>query len=80
MPEREQKPDHSDPGGRDTGAGYPEEQPPGANPGVEREGEGDAPSGGSSRRPDTDGGRDGKPGQATGNPGAAGGDVKPSGD
>jgi hypothetical protein len=67
---REDKPDHTDdPRGRDTGAGYPEEQPAGAQPGVERDEQGkdldaDAPS----RR----GSQEGDPQQATGNPGAAG--------
>jgi hypothetical protein len=64
------QPDHTDdPRGRDTGAGYPEEQPAGAQPGVERgdepvDPEGDAPSRNSSQ--------EGDPQQATGNPGAAG--------
>jgi hypothetical protein len=73
--ERDDKPDHTEPpGGRDSGAGYPEEQPEGANPGVERgDRSGDAPA------PSRGGDKDGNPGQATGNPGAAGGDVEPSG-
>ena len=66
---REEKPDHTeDPGGRDTGAGYPEEQPGGANPGVER----DRDAGGGGARPPIRDGDDGDPGQATGNPDAAG--------
>lgn len=77
MDERQQQPDHADPGGRDTGSGYPEEQPPGANPGVEREPDG--ARGGDAGAPGTDRERDGDPGQATGNPGAAGGDVERSG-
>ena len=60
----ERNPDTTDAGdGRDVGEGYPEEQPGGASP----DGDGDERSGG--------GGKDeksGDPGQATGNPGAAG--------
>jgi hypothetical protein len=71
----DQEPDHTeDPRGRDQGAGYPEEQPGGAQPGVERD-EGQerrGASGGGGDTPDTDDGRDGGPGQATGNPNAAG--------
>lgn len=64
------KPDHTDDArGRDVGSGYPEEQPPGAQPGTpNRQGtderDGDAPQ--------TDGGRDSDPQSATGNPDAAG--------
>lgn len=72
--ERQQKPDHTEPGGRDTGAGYPEEQQGGANPGVERGDQSD-----DADAPSQDRGRDGKPGQATGNPDAAGGDADTSG-
>lgn len=65
--------DHSDdPRGTDTGAGYPEEAPAGAQPGVQRD-EGDersGPAGGDAPSPSGD--EDGDPGQATGNPGAAG--------
>jgi hypothetical protein len=68
---RNDQPDHTeDPRGRDTGAGYPEEEPGGAQPGVERDDEGDR--GTHADRPARDGGRDGDPGQATGNPNAAG--------
>jgi hypothetical protein len=67
--------DHTeDPRGTDTGAGYPEEQPAGAQPGVERD-EGEerrGQSGGTDREPDTSSDEDGDPGQATGNPNAAG--------
>jgi hypothetical protein len=71
----DQEADHTeDPRGRDTGAGYPEEQPGGAQPGVERDEseERRGASGGGGDSPDTDAGRDGDPQQATGNPGAAG--------
>jgi hypothetical protein len=68
MTDQADEPDFSeDPRDRDTGAGYPEEQPGGANPGVERgepKGDDDAP--------DTAGDQDGDAGQATGNPDAAG--------
>jgi hypothetical protein len=67
--------DHTqDPRGTDTGAGYPEEQPSGAQPGVERDEaqERRGQSGGTGREPDTEGDQDGDPGQATGNPNAAG--------
>ncbi len=71
----DQEPDHTeDPRGTDTGAGYPEEQPGGAQPGVERDertqrrGAGD----GGDASPDTSTDEDGSPGQATGNPDAAG--------
>lgn len=68
--EREDRPDHTEePGGRDVGAGYPEEQQGGANPGVEREQEGGE---GGSDAPEAAREEDGGPGQATGNPGAAG--------
>jgi hypothetical protein len=64
------QPDHSDPGeGRDVGAGYPEEEPDGANPGPEKSGSGD----GGKDAPRSKGGQDSDPGAATGNPGAAGG-------
>ncbi|HWV86781.1 MAG TPA: hypothetical protein VNZ62_15130 [Capillimicrobium sp.] len=64
------QPDHTDPGrDRDVGSGYPEEQPPGAQPGTpNREGSGE----GGRDAPDTDGGRDSDPQTSTGNPGAAG--------
>jgi hypothetical protein len=63
------KPDHTkDPRDRDVGAGYPEEQPEGAQPGAERDDEaGENPS-----SPSTSSGQEGGPGQATGNPNAAG--------
>jgi hypothetical protein len=62
------KPDHTkDPRDRDVGAGYPEEQPGGAQPGVERDDES-----GDHDAPRTSGDQEGGPGQATGNPGAAG--------
>jgi hypothetical protein len=67
--------DHTqDPRGTDTGAGYPEEQPAGAQPGVQRDEsqERRGQSGGTDREPDTSSGEDGDPGQATGNPNAAG--------
>ncbi len=62
---RDDQPDHSeDPrGGRDTGAGYPEEQPGGAQPGeqrLDRKGADDAPG--------TSSDRESGPGTATGNP------------
>jgi len=66
----EQQPDHTDPGqGRDVGSGYPEEQPPGANPGAEKHGGGE----GGQASPGTSGDQDSGPGAATGNPDAAGG-------
>jgi len=57
--------------GRDTGAGYPEEQPEGAQPGAERE---NPPEAERSDRDGPHGGRgpEGDPGKATGNPHAAG--------
>ena len=61
----------TDPGiGRDIGQGYPEEQPPGASP----QGESPARSGGrdDTGAPESKPDRDADPGQATGNPGAAG--------
>ncbi len=65
---RDEEPDHTeDPRGTDVGAGYPEEQPGGAQPGVQRrdrKGRDDAP--GTSSDEDSD------PGTATGNPRAAG--------
>jgi hypothetical protein len=69
MTRQDDEPDLSgeDPRDVDVGAGYPEEQPGGANPGVQRrqrEGDRDAP--------DTSTDEDGDPGQATGNPRAAG--------
>jgi hypothetical protein len=71
----DQEADHTeDPRGTDTGSGYPEEQQGGAQPGVERD-EGhrkSGPSGGTEREPDTSTDEDGDPGQATGNPNAAG--------
>ena len=61
-------PDHSrDPRDRDVGAGYPEEQPGGAQPGEQRDEESGDPG-----APGTSSPQDGEPGQATGNPGAAG--------
>jgi len=63
------KPDHTqDPRGRDVGAGYPEEQPGGAQPGEERDDES-----GRTGAPSTSSPQEGGPEQATGNPGAAGG-------
>jgi hypothetical protein len=68
---RDEKPDHTeDPRGRDVGAGYPEEQPAGANPGKERDGH--AGEGAGSDAPDKESRQEGDPQQATGNPGAAG--------
>jgi hypothetical protein len=55
---------------RDIGEGYPEEQPPGAGGGGEEKSGGGGPA--SDRAPDTDSDDEGEPGQATGNPGAAG--------
>ena len=70
MTSDEGKPDHSDPGqGRDIGAGYPEEEPGGANPGQEKPGS----RGDGGRAPTTKGDQDSDPSGATGNPGAAGG-------
>lgn len=67
---REEKPDHTeDPAGRDTGAGYPEEEPGGANPGVEREG---GAGGGGEGPPGRESEQEGDAQQATGNPDAAG--------
>ncbi len=66
----EQQPDQTDTGqGRDIGAGYPEEQPDGANPGAPKRGSGDH-----DEKPATKGDPDSDPGAATGNPGAAGAD------
>lgn len=55
--------DTEDPRGKDVGQGYPEENQPGTSPGgaPDRSDGGEAP-----KNPDGD------PGQATGNPGAAG--------
>jgi hypothetical protein len=65
----EREPDHTDAAqGRDVGAGYPEEQPGGANPGPAKTG-----SGKDDDTPDTKGNQDSPPSAATGNPGAAGG-------
>jgi hypothetical protein len=65
----EREADHTDPGqGRDVGAGYPEEQPGGANPGERKQDRG----GGGEASPGTAGSPDSDPGAATGNPGAAG--------
>jgi hypothetical protein len=67
---REDKPDHTeDPRGRDTGAGYAEEQPGGAQPGVER---GDRPKDTTDDAPSRRSSQEGDPQQATGNPRAAG--------
>ncbi len=55
---------------RDIGAGYPEEEPPGANPGARKHGAGE----GGQSAPGTKGDQDSSPGAATGNPGAAGAD------
>ena len=64
MPADDQ-PDHDeDPRGTDTGAGYPEEQPDGANPGPPSQKPG---AGGGGDAPDTDG-DDSGPETATGNP------------
>jgi hypothetical protein len=69
MSQEHEEPDHTDTGqGRDVGAGYPEEQPGGANPGpANDEGDGREASTGSTSGPDSG------PAGATGNPGAAGG-------
>jgi len=65
-------PDRTDAGlDRDVGAGYPEEQPPGARPG-EPNREDAADEEAARDAPDPDGGRDSDPQTATGNPGAAG--------
>ena len=57
------------PAGSDTGAGYPEEQPDGANPGEEKE-DRESPE---PAAPTVDGGgADSSPPTATGNPRAAG--------
>jgi hypothetical protein len=70
MTDQDDNPDLTeDPRGRDVGAGYPEEQPGGANPGAERTDEA-----GDTDAPDTQADEDADPGQATGNPGAAGAD------
>ena len=65
------EPDHTDSGrGEDIGAGYPESQPGGANPGPANQGaKGDT----GEERPANKGGQDSDPAAATGNPGAAGG-------
>jgi hypothetical protein len=69
--EKSQEADHTDAGrGRDVGSGYPEEQPPGANPGAKKQERG----GGGESAPGTAGDRDSDPAAATGNPGAAGGE------
>ncbi|MCW3007731.1 MAG: hypothetical protein JWP17_2357 [Solirubrobacterales bacterium] len=71
---RDEEADHTqDPRGTDTGAGYPEEQPSGAQPGVQRD-EGHERQGRSrgDDAPDGKDDQDGDPGQATGNPNAAG--------
>jgi hypothetical protein len=69
------EPDHTDdPRGTDTGqAGYPEEQPPGAQPGQPRPRDRDRTEEDGADAPSPSGGDEGTPGQATGNPGAAGG-------
>jgi hypothetical protein len=65
------KPDHSDTGGSDVGQGYPEEQPAGANPDATPD---DRPADATEDppAPETSSPGEGDPGQATGNPGAAG--------
>ncbi len=58
--------DTEDPRGKDVGQGYPEENQPGTSPGSAP-----ARSGGGDHDPENP---DGDPGQATGNPDAAGAD------
>jgi hypothetical protein len=68
--DKHDEPDHTDPGrGRDVGAGYPEEQPGGANPGEPKQDRG----GGGEAAPGTASSQDSGPAAATGNPDAAGG-------
>jgi hypothetical protein len=66
------EPDHTeDPRGTDTGrSGYPEEQHPGAQPAAPRR---DRDDDDETDAPGTSSDEEGGPGQATGNPGAAGG-------
>lgn len=67
--DREGKPDHTqDPRQSDTGAGYPEEQPAGAQPGHQR-----TDRGGEVETPSQRGEQEEGAKRATGNPGAAGG-------
>jgi hypothetical protein len=72
MSEQEQRePDQADdPRQQGTGQGYPESNPEGTTPGEGTESGPEAGAGGASDASD----RDGDPGQATGNPGAAGSD------
>ncbi|MEA2157371.1 MAG: hypothetical protein QOE11_3511 [Solirubrobacteraceae bacterium] len=65
MTEREQPP-------TDVGYGYPEDSQPGTGIDPEDHAENDIPD---ADAPDTDAPQDGDPGQATGNPKAAGGDA-----
>jgi hypothetical protein len=70
---RHDEADHTqDPRGTDTGAGYPEEQPGGAQPGVQRDDHDRHREGAGDDAPSPAGDADGDPGQATGNPNAAG--------
>jgi hypothetical protein len=67
--------EHADPGapeGETTGQGYPEEQPPGAGIDAREHAEDDVAEDGEA--PTTSPKHDGDPGQATGNPRAAGGE------
>ncbi|TMM02370.1 MAG: hypothetical protein E6G10_10490 [Actinobacteria bacterium] len=71
MDSEEREPDTTDAGiGRDVGQGYPEEQPPGASPHEESPPRSGGQSG--ERAPKSKPESDAEPGQATGNPDAAG--------